>query len=271
MRVSDIFEATFNTDEIVDYIYDNVFADYIKKIQEWKNGKTTNEPVIISNKTFEPEKLSKEIKDPVFKKAMKENPIKIKAGVRDGNYYYPTKHLISITFNDELYAMMNRYISANKSFMEFIGNLPLALRKNILTEVNGNKVKGSISHEISHWLDDTNNQKHITKMINVAAGEQYHKQSKTFNRGEADQYMTDYEINAQTHALKQLKRSIGQEAWDKLTFNDLYAIEPSLRVNKERISKISPEALKRFVKLTLRRMHRENLLGKNMTGRISPY
>jgi hypothetical protein len=128
----------------------------------------------------------------------------------------------------------------------------------IKKEYTEERIKGSIHHELAHWIDDTFNNQHLKKRIekNLAlnsAGEALPFDKVTVNA----HYM---EIQAQIHNIKQLHNKYA-DTWDTLSFDEMIGMSPSLYNTYRSL----PYSLKtQWVKKLKMRMFREGLLGKRM-------
>ena len=163
----------------------------------------------------------------------------------------PSKQIINLTMND----------NALKHVMNYEGNIELAknelpesLQKMLKQEFTEEKFKGTINHELVHWIDDTLHNKHIQKTLEKA---------KETNGGifrNKPINMSYLEIQAQIHNIKQAKRK-HSENWDNITFGDLLEIIPSLGCINNNLSFENKEQWRKTIR---RRMYREGLLGKKM-------
>lgn len=106
-----------------------------------------------------------------------------------------------------------------------------------------NRIKGTIAHEITHWLDDAEHDLHLTKILSTG------KKSVAYIHKYGTREATPAETQAIVHELNYLKSV--WDCWDDITFDDLIHIMGW---------DISKDAKKQIIK----RMHRENLLGKKM-------
>jgi hypothetical protein len=267
MKISEILltEAVFNTDAAVDFIYDIAYKYYVDELKKWMNGKQIA-PIGLRNVTFDSEELLRYINDPAIRRALALNPIRVAAGISDGgNIYSPRAKTVFISFNAVLHKMIYEALIHNRSFEEFLTQFDKRHHANITQELRGETVKGSIAHEISHWMTDTFHNQHISKLVMKAgAATNIGRRQDIMNKGEVNTYMTDYEIDAQVHAIRQLRRPHTQASWDLLTLDDLLDASPPMRTVVDDIARIDRSQLSRYFKLLLRRLHRERLLGKNM-------
>lgn len=127
-------------------------------------------------------------------------------------------------------------------------------RTSFLREFTKEKIKGSIHHELVHWLDDIFHGGHIKRRVE--------KQLKfgTRDLGGKPVNAEKFEIQAQIHNIKQLHNSFG-DSWDEMTFTDMINLSPSLSLV---YNSLRGEHLKEWKRNLKTRMSREGLLGKNM-------
>ena len=175
---------------------------------------------------------------------------------------------ITINYGKNAYSPYQQdiYLSANMSAVRVIkdaGNLENALEdiliskhrsfKNELTE---KKIKGSIHHELLHWLDDTFHNQHIKKYSKVATEIGVDKTLKG-----KDVNTTKFEIQGQMGNIKQFKNNTPDRVYNFLSFNEFIKSVPTLNHIYNTIGDSEKIEWKRNL---LTRMHRENLLGDNM-------
>jgi hypothetical protein len=133
----------------------------------------------------------------------------------------------------------------------------------IYSEFTEARIKGSIYHELSHWIRDTLHNNNIHKKLSDFhySGDSSPKNiQKILYHGEETEYTTDYEIDAQIHAIKQLKRNYRSD-WDSLNFSDMLDLNASL---KHITHALKGNNLNRWMRKIKSRMYREGLLGKKM-------
>lgn len=250
-------EKTFSIDKDVNFIYRHFFKPFIDKLNKGKCDK-------LESAAF----YSTILKSNEAKMATKLNPVKIVTGTfKDGSFYMPTEHMIQISFNYSAYTLMNMY---DGSVINTIRALPPEQIKRFKQEINGSAIKSTIYHELSHWIDDTLHNKHITNTIKKALQvSDRQKQTNILAKGNLDPVASKYEINAQIHAIKKAKTQ-NKNIWDTITFNDLLTLIPALhsvynvllRIDKQN----SSNSLEQWRKELKHRMSREGLLGKNMVA-----
>lgn len=266
-----LFEATFDVDQAVEVIYDEVFSLFIDRIQDFKKGGIfTYRDLDIDNKVYSWEELVRKMESEQIKKALTKTKISLHAGVfYAGSSYSPTKKMITVSFSQSLYDLLERASMNSWTFDIMMDNLPDRYHTQALNEFNGSKVKGTIAHELSHWLGDVYHNGHISKMIGkMGQTTDNYKARKMLNRGNADPYQADYEIDAMIHSLAQLKKSMGQGAWDTLTFNEMINSESGIYATINRLKDMYNNEESKFMKTFIKRMRREGLIGKSMTGKM---
>lgn len=243
-----LLEKTFRLGQDVDWIYNKYFKKFVEKIRtdEW-DGKLPNVSIFSSF----------ELKTQDAKKAHKINPIQIRLnGVAGkGNFYNPVDKYISLQINDNALSVLNTSDFNFKKASNNVGDMKLQW----IDDISERRIKGTIYHELSHWIDDSLHNSHIRKMVKKSAQE--HNKSVLL-RGAKSTTSTYYEINAQIHAIKQMKRQTSSEIWDSWTWDELIhnsaALDTMMKLNKQSNDYI------RWRKELLKRMNREKLLGKKM-------
>lgn len=240
-------ERLTNVEDDVDMLYDLYFRKGVEEIQRTR---------MVTGNTFERSETETGIlKNELCVKAHSMNPCTIIIN-KASNHYNPNKKVISIAISLQ---------GANYVINEFGGDLDRAISEMdpkqavmMKREFTEAKIKGSIHHELVHWIDDTFNNQHIKKRIdkNISlhdAGEALPFDSVTVNA----HYM---EIQAQIHNIKQLYNKHSDE-WDTLSFEDMIQLSPTLTNTYKSL----PYSLKtEWVKKIKMRMFREGLLGKRM-------
>ena len=253
-----ITEATYDLDTDVDMIYDMAFAPIILKVRQ---GTWDGEEFATANWLGTTEILS----SPDCKKAHDVNAMVIIT--TQGNEYNPHGDairgpFISISINNQVLELISEHGSI-RAALEYI---PRTQRERFLTEITPERIKGSIHHALSHWLDDTFHNKHISNRLSWAAHarerqQDYEKADNIMLQGKKEQNLTNYEINAQIHAIKQLKRA-NTDMWDLYDFDDMIRLNASLTHLGSTFKEMGE--YENWKKTLLKRMHREKLLGDEM-------
>jgi hypothetical protein len=240
-------EKLVNIDDDVDSLYNKYFKFDIDEIS--KTG-------IITKQMFKRFETTTDILK--TEEAIKANEINhckiiINQDIQSSNYYNPFERIISISINKNAFDFV---------IDDFNGNLNKAnenlegtdLYGVLLNEFSEHKIKGSIHHELSHWIDDTINKKHIIKRLE--------KQIKIGTRdiNNIPINATKMELQAQIHNIKQFYNQHKNE-YNELTLIDLFKKIPTLHtIFKSLKSPYREQWLKDLIK----RMNREGLLGKKM-------
>ena len=244
MRANEFLtEATLDINDDVDMLYDYFFAELIDDIinGEW------------DGKLYAAETDTDQLMSPICQKANDVNHCDIWVNHEGhSNYYQPTSGVISISLNQ---GALDVYRWYKKNAVNMTGEEGNRLRLELTPAI----VKGSIHHELSHWIRDSLH-KNISPLI-----------AKAKEAGRNTVLPAGQEINAhalerdsQIHNVVQLKREYG-DAWDHMSFNQLIATSPALNSTyKNMPMNLRPQ----WVRQIRARMAREGLLGKNMTGPI---
>lgn len=169
------------------------------------------------------------------------------------NGYQPSTQKIFISINDRAKNIVLGYGHGNIEIAT--QQLPKEQQRIYFPrEFTPEKIKGSIHHELAHWIDDTFNKGHILKRLNKQA-ELGVRNSKNILVN-----MTKTEIQGQIHNVKQLYNKY-KEIWDDLSFMDMIEMSPPLiGIYNE----LNFEQKKTWIRDLKTRMFRENLLGKKM-------
>jgi hypothetical protein len=246
-------EKTFAIGADVDYIYKKYFK---KAIDDFKKGK--KETIV----NFPTSKFSTDdLKSQKAKKAHEINPLIIYIGIFDCCSYNPVESIIRLTFNMSAVNLLKandikkiKYLLSDEEY------------KRYLNEFSSSSIKGSIYHELSHWLNDTFHNKNILKRIQKSKNINSYKPLTRFNVT----VFSDYELDAQVHALKQLKRDYKKD-WDDLTWNDVIIRKPSFDFIKRTLKSSSNKARNDYKKRLLKRLNREKLLGKGLKNSFNDF
>ena len=242
IRESLLTEKLTEVNDDVDFIYDSIFKNDIDEIV------TTG---IITSDMFKTNRMdTSQLKSEPSVKANGLNHCEILFNF-GYNYYKPSSNLIQISINTDAVGLIlseggklndvNRYLSRNQA-------------SSILLEFKEEKIKGSIHHELTHWIDDTLNNKHIANKLNKASE---NGTNKFTNLPINAHYL---EIQAQIHNIVQLKRK-HEKLWDNLTFDEMLGLSPTLNfINYNLVGDIKAKWRRKLKE----RMYREGLLGKEM-------
>jgi hypothetical protein len=245
LRESLLAEKISNIDIDVNMLYDMYFKDDIDEI-----GRTG----MVTDDMFKMKQTNTSIlKDDESLLANENNKCNILINY-GRNFYSPSKKLISLSVD-----------GGGKDYvMGFGGNINDATesltkdsqRNNLPREFTEEKIKGSIHHELAHWIDDTMNNQHIKKRLDKAM------ELNTANLGGVPVIASKMEIQGQIHNVKQLKNKY-ENNWDNLTFVEMLRLSPALNT----VYRDLPYKFKvKWIRDLKTRMYREGLLGKNMVN-----
>lgn len=247
LRENLLNEKLTNVDDDVNFLYNTYFKQDIDEIE--KTG-------IITKQMFRPKLTSTNILN--SKDAIKANELNMCEVFINStnNYYNPKMKIISFGVNKNAFNFVLEY---GGNIKKSIDMLEIEYEKKMLiNEFTEEKIKGSIHHELAHWIDDTFHNKHILKRTIKA------QELGTTNIGGIPVNITKMEIQGQIHNIKQAYNK-HKDIWDSLSFEELVNSTPTLKT----IYSSLPNKLKdNWVKNIKRRMHREGLLGKNMVKKL---
>lgn len=178
-----------------------------------------------------------------------------------GNVYRPIGKQINLTVNNIAIDVLLQYFDHNKhkSIHDFaVDLLPDEQYDQFISEFSGLKIKSSIHHELAHYMDDVQHNRHLEKKVR-----DYHDKNSPTLMGQpigVGDNETYTEIQGIIHTIKQLYNH-NKEKWDSISFSDMINMEPSLYAI---VQDISPYRLPAYFRKLKSRMAREGLLGKNM-------
>ena len=252
-----ITEKTFNINKDVDYIYNKFFRKPIKSMQAGTYKYPQRE--LTFGKMY-----SKDLPSKTAQKANDIRPIIIKAGILDvGNAYAPLDSKICLSINKNAVSAFN---NPNINTIEDAESVvPEGMYDRFKNEFSESAIKGSIHHELAHWMNDAIYNLNLSKSMLKAKqfsdvpAEQYN----FLKRGEIDIDVTFMEIDAQVNAVKQLKKNYKKE-WDNIDLYGLQKIKPSFNTIFKNMKSKGKAVYDRYMKRLFHRLDREKLLGKSM-------
>lgn len=241
-----ITEKLAVVDEDVNLIYNKYFKQDFEKISE--TG-------MLNIEMFQSDSTDTSIlTSDVARKCHELNPCRITINIQS-NYYKPKDNLISFGVNDSAVDFILK--EANGSITSAADMLEYNQAESLKREFKESTIKGSIHHELAHWIDDTLHNKHITNRLEKARETNYSPVSISTTSSKM-------EIEGQIHNIKQLKNRY-ENKWNYITFDDMVKLSPSL-MNISRKLSTKPEIYKQWRRNILVRMHREGLLGEKMVS-----
>jgi hypothetical protein len=239
-------EALTDVDSDVNLIYDMYFRPAVEEIE--RTGKITEDMFSYA------ETNTVILKSELAKEAHKRNMCIIKINSHKNNFYDPNNKIIGISVNK---GAVDYSMNFGGDIMSAVYSLNDEYQKRELPkEFSEERIKGSIHHELAHWVDDTMNNQHIKKLVSKP------NDVKTKMLNKLPINATKMEIQAQIHNVKQLHNKY-ENIWDELTFKDMLGYSPALsKVYRDLPMKIKTD----WIRNLKTRMHREGLLGKNMVN-----
>lgn len=251
MRMHQILtEATFDLDTQVDYLYDAHFRDYCESVLRDEPVNLPKVAVVATTKDLPPSDL--------IRKANKLQTCKIK--INDGNAYVPDTALIKISVSIPAVEFLVNNDATLSQMVDRLRDTNTGLATQLETEFSASRVKGSIYHELSHWLDNVFHNQHILRKLHKASTDRI-RRAHHLHPGVPDVMMSSYEIDAQIHSIKQLKRDYSHK-WDDLTFDQMLSLNSTLTLLNNESRQDGFGAMWR--KKLKARMAREGLLGQRM-------
>ncbi|KFZ27292.1 MAG: hypothetical protein KQ78_00462 [Candidatus Izimaplasma bacterium HR2] len=247
-------EKTFNIGVDVDLVFNTLVKSSLtlfkkKKYKEFEKALTDDK---IINSSI--------LKTKQAKKAHELNPVTIVFSIDGmGNYYKPSIGIIHFSYNEQVLKIFKQNNYEPDRIKNVVGKSSFERFSN---EMSDSALKGTIYHELSHWLNDTFHNKNISKMLSRSQYVSAAEAEKITKQGHEDVGMTWYEIDAQIHALKQMKRDM-KSNYNYLGWDDIMKLKPSF-VTVFQKAALSNE-YDNYMKNLTKRMHRENLLTKKLS------
>lgn len=258
-----ITERLTDVEEDVDFIYDKFFKEDIDEIQ--RTGIVTTDMFKIheTDSNILKSKVAREANLSTLKKFKKPITIYINKKFSHGfdNFYNYKDNIISIGISRDAleYALDHHRGDIQKA----ADGLPLKLKVTFKQQFTEEKIKGSIHHELAHWIDQTFNNDAVSRSVNrynLMVNKK--KRHKNAPEGSGTDINFEYmERQGQIHNIKQLYNK-HKDRWDKLTFKGMLELSPAL--DKVYYTMGDKNLRDKWVRLIKQRMYREGLLGKNM-------
>ena len=252
MLLQELFvtEKLMSIDDDVDMIYDRYFKEDFEKIAA--SG-------LMDFDMFATAKTDTSVlQSDLAKQAHALNPCTITINLLGGNFYRPTENLINITINQNALNVIMDF--GDGSIEKTLKRLDTSQAARLSREFKPSTIKGSINHELVHWIDDTLHNSFITQRVQRAnlagrGGERF--LSKRGVPVNAD----TMEIQSQVHNVLQLKRQHA-DVWDELTFTEMIRLSPAL--STVYFDLLREPYKTQWKKALKQRLYREGLLGKSM-------
>ena len=253
-------EATFNLDRDVTHIYEK---SGLKDVVEAVRSKDKRKMEDVFSRFLRNRNMpffwmpSSKLRSRVAQQASKVSPVKVEVGLfSSGSYYSPAADVVRISLNDSAVHALKAGHFIPDVVIQMLGGQAKAF----WSEFSAEAIKGTIYHELAHWADDVLHGRFIAKGLKRAQ-EKGTGREAGFGRY-AKVTHTPMEFNAQVHSLKAMRKQIGKQAFDRMSWIEMFTRKSSLASNFRgyRDEAEYEVAMKRFVK----RLHREGLLGKKL-------
>jgi hypothetical protein len=237
-----LIEKVYQVSDDVDLIYDLYFRDDIIKV-------------------------NKGIYNNIFKSGVSDSSIFKSEILKDAH----TKNKANIYINNERvsngYDFINKniFFSVNHNAFNIVKDYPnieTAVNKTgynqLYNEFSEKKIKSSIRHELTHYLDDTFTNLFKKRKIFKTVDDWKKYKEKNY------EYFDKFEVNSVIGNIVELKRHISDDKWNNITFEDMLSLIPQLNVIKTTMKKIDFYKYSKWKKDIIIRMNREGLLGDKM-------
>jgi hypothetical protein len=238
-------EKLASVDDDVEMLYAKYFEKDIKELE--RTG-------VITDEMFLPaETNTAMLRSPEAVEANNLNMciININSG---SNFYFPDRKMISISINVNAIDYVKQHDGNLKRAIDYLDD-EMHIR-NLSVDFTEERVKGTIHHELAHWIDDTMHNSHIKNSLRKA------RESGQKQLFSIPVNASKMEIHAQMHNIKQLHNKYSS-SWDTLSFMDMINLSPPLIIVHSQL----PDSVKKtWIRDLKTRMHREGLLGKNMVN-----
>jgi hypothetical protein len=273
-RRSYLQEGLFDIKVDVDWLYKKSGLD---KIDRFLSGRKKSPEEIIDiltqldkKKTFL-KTTSAKLRSHAAQQAHQINPVSITIGKgREGSYYIPASH--SKKGGSRIEVSINYAFSFAKSAlysqdpMSYMSSRLGDQMQRFTQEFDSSAIKGTIAHELNHWLSDTLYNGNVTTLIT-------RKKASFAKEGlglSSFMDQTPQELDSQIHAIQQIRDSVGDEAYAAFSWEDLFKAKSSLLSNfhfndpRRGRSVLGEKEFRRVMKYFAKRLHREGLLTKPM-------
>lgn len=268
-------EGLFDVQLDVEWLYKQSGLDKIDKFLSSRK-RSTEEIVEILAKLDKKDTFFKttsaKLKTYAAQQAHEINPVSITVGKsRDGSYYSPADHSHTGKSHIEIsiyhafsFAKTAIYSKDPLDYMQ--KRLGSSVMDRFTKEFDAASIKGTIAHELNHWLSDTLHNRNITNLL-TRKKEQFAKEGPVAN---SFLYQMPHELDSQIHAIQQIKDSVGDEAYATFTWEDLFKAKSSLMSNfnfddvRRGRTVIGEKEFKRVMRYFAKRLHREGLLTRPM-------
>lgn len=146
--------------------------------------------------------------------------------------------------------------------------------------------RGVIAHELTHWMEDALHNNKITRGIDKYSTQKRELNKKMFSRMNDKEWTKKYEnklkrleldkavtSGEETEAiiaqLRQIKRTLGDDVWNSLTFKDLYEVDSILKhyvakAKGDGETGLTEREFIKYIQNLVKKMNRVDILGRRM-------
>lgn len=277
MKLATLCEGTLNFEKDVENIFNVFFRPIIiklakKEITETEFAWEINTEVELSSEEMIERGV---IQSQLLINTAKVIPVTFKFHTPNlsaiGRYDTNTKTLFFTFAQENVLSLLDEI---NFDF-NFQGDLPDHTRNELERFYRGESVKEMINHELTHWVDDARSGGALSSQIaraRVPKGQEPTKSNiKAYNLvsgGHDNKNLGPAEINAIVNGIAEIRNKTLKSAWDNITFDQLIDNSQALSAVKHHLEHEYPHEYQKWRNLIIKRMARENLLGRNMRSEI---
>lgn len=256
-----VCEETLKLHKTVNEIFDEHFKDLLISYLE------NPEPIYFehaqagfANKIFTRDHTKNYTDNPTIKEANDKNPVALLFGITN-NFYDVKTHTINIGINPRVIEVLGHEGIRNSVIMD--------MHPNITYELTPEKLKQSIGHELTHWIEDSLYKNKMKSVLNSTSK----KIDKTNSQSKRDKIIrnfrsfSEHEIQAIVNGLSVI-RDEDPEKYDKKNWSDLLRISPSIKLYFDNSKDLPEDERREVLKNIFRRLFREDLLTKKMIDQI---
>jgi hypothetical protein len=256
--LSRLDEATFAIRGDVDIVYGRSGLFRVGQAQRVSKAELIGEASNWPLERVQWEGRSHDLQSEDAMRAHATNPVRILVGVtKGGSFYMPEKKIISISLNVHVMRIFEQFgYRADADTIKTIDSMVGAQGEQFWKELSVESIRGTIAHELSHWMDDSLHHGHLRSRLAIAKERSGVVDTKFHSVGQEP-----FELNAQIHAVRDIQTQMG-DAFDRLTWRDLLTQKTSLAANLVHVGSEAEytDVMRRFVK----RLNREGLLGSGL-------
>lgn len=277
MKLITLREGVLDFEKDVDSIYNAFFHPIVEKLQRGEMSETEfawaiNQEVSMSSSEMVDRRI---LQSTILVQAARAIPVEFKfhtSGLPATGRYDTKNKIIYFTFAQDyvmdLLGIINFDLTSSDSWSQRV-------KDEVTRFVQGESTKETIRHELTHWVDDVRSNGALSNQIaraKVPRGEEPTKDNiKAFNKltgGHQNKNLGPAEINAIVNGIAEIRTKTLSSVWDDLTFDQLIDNSQALYAVASFIQSEQPDEYQKWRNLVIKRMARENLLGKKMRSEL---